>query len=82
LNQALARTLAFRPSIVLLDDVFSAIDRTTEKHITDRLFGKTGIFRQLGTTVIQVVQDSEYNPSDDIRYFNNHTIRAACHNGR
>ncbi|KAH6666235.1 putative ATP-binding cassette transporter, partial [Halenospora varia] len=54
---ALARTIAFRPSIILLDNVFSAIDRTSEKHIIKCLFGPQGILRQLGTTVIEIVRD-------------------------
>ncbi|KAH8659368.1 putative ATP-binding cassette transporter [Tricladium varicosporioides] len=54
---ALARTIAFRPSIILLDNVFSAIDRASEEHITKSLFGPQGILRQLGTTVIEIVHD-------------------------
>ncbi|KAI0506235.1 putative ATP-binding cassette transporter [Xylaria bambusicola] len=54
---ALARAVALRPSVILLDDVFSAIDRTTKKHILENLFGTNGLLTQLGTTVIQVTQD-------------------------
>ena len=54
---AIARTIAGRSDIILLDDVFSALDRTTHKLVHERLFGMNGVFRQLGTTVIQTVQN-------------------------
>ncbi|KAI0433473.1 putative ATP-binding cassette transporter [Xylaria sp. FL1042] len=54
---ALARAVALRPSLILLDDVFSAIDRTTKKHILESLFGANGLLTQQGTAVIQVTQD-------------------------
>ncbi|KAI1425294.1 putative ATP-binding cassette transporter [Xylaria sp. FL1777] len=54
---ALARAVALRPSLILLDDVFSAIDRTTKKQILENLFGVNGLLTQQGTAVIQVTQD-------------------------
>ncbi|KAI0415678.1 putative ATP-binding cassette transporter [Xylaria grammica] len=54
---ALARAVALRPSLVLLDDVFSAVDRTTKKHILENLFGTNGLLTEQGTAVIQVTQD-------------------------
>ncbi|KAI1275205.1 putative ATP-binding cassette transporter [Xylaria sp. FL0933] len=54
---ALARAVALRPSLILLDDVFSAIDRTTKKHILESLFGTDGLLTQQGTAVIQATQD-------------------------
>ncbi|KAJ3553202.1 hypothetical protein NPX13_g10939 [Xylaria arbuscula] len=53
---ALARAVALRPSLILLDDVFSSIDRTTRKHISEHLFGPNGLLTQLRTTIIQVTQ--------------------------
>ena len=41
-----------RQDIVVLDDVLSALDATTEGLVVDRLLGKTGIFRRLGSTVV------------------------------
>lgn len=58
-NQALARTIASRPDIILLDDVFSAVDRNTARLIQESLLGRNGILRQMGVTVIQTVQDSQ-----------------------
>ncbi|KAF2973471.1 hypothetical protein GQX73_g11 [Xylaria multiplex] len=58
---ALARAIALRPSLILLDDMFSAIDRTTKKHILENLFGANGLLTEQGTAVIQVTQ--EYQPA-------------------
>ncbi|KAF4626586.1 hypothetical protein G7Y89_g11569 [Cudoniella acicularis] len=66
---ALARTIAFRPSIVLLDNVFSSIDRKTEKHIVENLFGSDGILRQMGTTIVEIIQDRSSNNIAD-RFLN------------
>ncbi|KAI1736568.1 putative ATP-binding cassette transporter [Xylaria scruposa] len=54
---ALARAVALRPSVLLLDDVLSAVDRTTKKHILENLFGTDGLLTKQGTAVIQVTQD-------------------------
>ncbi|KAI3332296.1 putative ATP-binding cassette transporter [Xylariaceae sp. AK1471] len=56
---ALARAVSLRPSLILLDDVFSAIDRTTKKHILENLFGRDGLLTELGTAVIQITQDGQ-----------------------
>jgi ATP-binding cassette subfamily C (CFTR/MRP) protein 1 len=49
---ALARAVYSRKGLVVLDDVFSGLDAETEEHIFNQLLGKSGIFRQLGTTVL------------------------------
>ncbi|KAI0536463.1 putative ATP-binding cassette transporter [Xylaria digitata] len=56
---ALTRAVALRPSLILLDDVFSAIDRTTKKHILENLFGANGLLTEQGTAVIQVTQEHQ-----------------------
>ncbi|KAF7899105.1 uncharacterized protein EAF01_008318 [Botrytis porri] len=48
---ALARAIATRPAILLLDDIFSAIDKATEISVQEKLFGRKGILREQGTTV-------------------------------
>jgi hypothetical protein len=52
--QALARALFARCDIVLLDDCFSGLDGETENKVFENLFGPTGLFRQLKTTVVLV----------------------------
>ncbi|KAL4935954.1 hypothetical protein BDV06DRAFT_205947 [Aspergillus oleicola] len=49
---ALARALYSRCKVVLLDDVFSGIDASGTKAITQSLFGENGLFRRLQTTVV------------------------------
>jgi ABC-type proline/glycine betaine transport system ATPase subunit len=36
----------------MLDDIFSGLDAETEEHIFNKLLGKNGLFRKLGTTVL------------------------------
>ncbi|CAH0043540.1 unnamed protein product [Clonostachys solani] len=49
---ALARALYARPSLLLLDDVLSGLDPTTERRIVDNVFGPRGICRKNNTTVL------------------------------
>ncbi|MCJ1309562.1 hypothetical protein MMC25_003222 [Agyrium rufum] len=49
---ALARMVYARQDIVILDDILSALDATTEEKLVLRLLGKSGLFQKLGTTVI------------------------------
>ncbi|KAL2062648.1 hypothetical protein VTL71DRAFT_5720 [Oculimacula yallundae] len=54
LRVAFARAVYSRKQVLILDDVFSGLDATSEDRIFSRLLGKTGLLRQLGTTVILV----------------------------
>jgi ATP-binding cassette, subfamily C (CFTR/MRP), member 1 len=45
--------------MVLLDDVFSALDGETEKKLFGNLFGVEGLLRRLKTTVVLVSNSSE-----------------------
>lgn len=47
---ALARALYAQPEILILDDIFSALDKQTEEHIFSSLFGENGLL--YGKTVI------------------------------
>ncbi|KAI6361085.1 hypothetical protein MCOR25_006549 [Pyricularia grisea] len=68
---ALARAIAARKEIVLLDDVFSALDRTTKHHIARRLLGSEGLLRRLGTTVLFTTHDSSIaNLADEVYEIN------------
>lgn len=49
---ALARAVYAEKAIVLLDDVFSALDAKTEQLVFERLLSKQGLFKQTNTTVI------------------------------
>ncbi|PYH48029.1 putative multidrug resistance protein [Aspergillus saccharolyticus JOP 1030-1] len=51
---ALARALYSRRSVLLLDDVLSALDTKTESRIVQNLFGPNGILRRNRFTVILV----------------------------
>jgi ATP-binding cassette, subfamily C (CFTR/MRP), member 1 len=51
-TQAIARAVYSRKSVVILDDVFSGMDATTEHLVFNRLLGSEGLLRTNGTTVI------------------------------
>ena len=53
---ALARSLAFRPSVLLLDEPIGALDRKLREHM---LIEFRRIHRSLGTTMIYVTHDQE-----------------------
>jgi ATP-binding cassette subfamily C (CFTR/MRP) protein 1 len=57
---ALARALYFRAKFVVLDDVFSGLDKNTESKICERLFGRHGLFRAQGATVILVTHNARH----------------------
>ncbi|TGO56427.1 hypothetical protein BOTNAR_0223g00070 [Botryotinia narcissicola] len=63
---ASARAIATRPAILLLDGVFSAIDKTTKTSMQEKLFGRKGILREQGTTVIYVTQDQQFIEAADM----------------
>lgn len=46
---ALARALYARPELLILDDVFSALDKQTEEHIFQALFGRQGLLNDKTT---------------------------------
>ncbi|KAF2456054.1 P-loop containing nucleoside triphosphate hydrolase protein [Lineolata rhizophorae] len=49
---SLARALYSRRPVMLIDDVLSGLDNTTEKLVFERVFGRRGVLRKSGTTVI------------------------------
>ncbi|PMB71297.1 Multidrug resistance-associated protein 1 [Beauveria bassiana] len=54
---ALARGVSAKKQIMILDDVFSALDRRTKKRVATKLLGSQGLLRQLKTTVIYTTHD-------------------------
>lgn len=49
---ALARAVYARKDIIVLDDVFSSLDATTEEHIFQCLVGTHGLLRSIGSTIV------------------------------
>ncbi|KAE8346672.1 hypothetical protein BDV24DRAFT_147346 [Aspergillus arachidicola] len=49
---ALARAVYARKDIIVLDDVFSSLDATTEEHIFQCLVGTHGLLRSIGSTIL------------------------------
>jgi ABC-type nitrate/sulfonate/bicarbonate transport system ATPase subunit len=47
---------------VVLDDVFSALDRSTESRIIEQLLGLHGIFRRNKITVVLTTHTGKENP--------------------
>lgn len=62
---AIARAVYARKEVALFDDVFSGLDKTTEKKVFDRLFGVHGVLRKLGTTAIIATHAVNLLPSAD-----------------
>lgn len=58
---ALARAIYGRPGLIVLDDIFSSIDRETAHVIFDRLFGEDGLMRTTGSTVILATHCVEHH---------------------
>ncbi|KAK8149436.1 hypothetical protein G3M48_007029 [Beauveria asiatica] len=57
---ALARAILARQDLIILDDTLSALDASTQRHITNNLFGPNGLFKELGTTVVLITHTMQY----------------------
>ncbi|TQB72810.1 hypothetical protein MPDQ_006453 [Monascus purpureus] len=62
---AIARSVYAKASIVLLDDTLSGLDRRTERQVFNQVFGKQGLLRQLGSTVVLVTHANYLLPHAD-----------------
>lgn len=51
---ALARALYSRADLFILDDVFSALDPTTQRTVFERLLGVDGLLKKLNSTIVLV----------------------------
>ncbi|UNI24992.1 hypothetical protein JDV02_010703 [Purpureocillium takamizusanense] len=62
---SLARAVYSRSPIMLLDNVFSALDQQTSRDVFARLLGPDGLLRKEGTTVVMATHALEYLSSAD-----------------
>ncbi|KAF4334279.1 multidrug resistance-associated [Fusarium beomiforme] len=62
---AIARALYNRKPVAIFDDVFSGLDKVTEQIIFTRVFGKDGLLRKNGTTVILATHAVNRLPESD-----------------
>ncbi|KXH25809.1 ABC transporter [Colletotrichum simmondsii] len=68
---AIARALYARQELLVLDDVFSGLDSSTEDIVFNNLFGDNGLLRHTDTTVILASSDSRRVPfADDVVLLN------------
>ncbi|KXH67726.1 ABC transporter [Colletotrichum salicis] len=68
---AIARALYARQELLLLDDVFSGLDSSTEDIVFNNLFGSSGLLHHTDTTVILASSDSRRVPfADDVALLN------------
>ncbi|KAK5998615.1 ABC multidrug transporter B [Cladobotryum mycophilum] len=49
---ALARAVYARRRLMIIDDILSGLDWTTQRHVWDQVFGRAGLLRQHGIAVI------------------------------
>lgn len=55
--KAIARAVAMKKEVLILDDVFSALDPSTKSRIVNRLLGPNGLVRSRQMTVISTTHD-------------------------
>ena len=55
---SLARALYSRNSVLVLDDCLSGLDRTTERHIVDAVFGPEGLLKRTGEITVILATNS------------------------
>ncbi|OGM41659.1 ATP-binding cassette transporter [Aspergillus bombycis] len=65
---ALARAVYSRRKLLLLDDIFSALDQKTKKTIIARLLGVDGLLRKANSTIVLVTHELEQLYSADQIY--------------
>ncbi|KAL7915178.1 P-loop containing nucleoside triphosphate hydrolase protein [Trichoderma velutinum] len=62
---AIARSVYARKPVAIFDDVFSALDKATERIVFARVFSKDGLLRRSGTTVILATHSVHLLPNSD-----------------
>jgi len=56
--QALARAVYRKPDLILLDDIFSGLDRKSATHIFDAVFSEAGLLADMRCAVVLVTHSS------------------------
>ncbi|KAK2593184.1 hypothetical protein QQS21_009113 [Conoideocrella luteorostrata] len=59
-QRALARAIYSRAPLLVLDNIFSSLDRSTADTIFTRLFSPTGLFKRFGCTVVMAMRTAEH----------------------
>jgi ABC-type multidrug transport system fused ATPase/permease subunit len=62
---SLARALYLQADLLILDDVFSGLDAKTEAHVFDQVFGREGLLRRRGSTVLLSTHSVRHLPAAD-----------------
>ncbi|KAK4168264.1 P-loop containing nucleoside triphosphate hydrolase protein, partial [Cladorrhinum sp. PSN259] len=62
---ALARAVYRKPDLILLDDIFSGLDRKSATHIFDAVFAETGLLATLRCAVVLVTHSTQFLPRFD-----------------
>ncbi|KZL72491.1 ABC transporter [Colletotrichum tofieldiae] len=62
---ALARALYLEADLLILDDILSGLDATTEEHVFRRVFGSDGMIRRRGVTAVLCTHSVRYLPLAD-----------------
>ncbi|EFR02843.1 hypothetical protein MGYG_05844 [Nannizzia gypsea CBS 118893] len=55
-----ARALYSRNSTMILDDVLTGLDRATERHMLDAIFGPDGLLKKLNSTVVLATNSANH----------------------
>lgn len=63
---SLARALYSRAKLVILDDVLAGLDSVTEDLVFRRVFGRDGLLRGLGATVLLATHSVKHLPQADL----------------
>lgn len=75
---SLARAIYSRKPILILDDILSGLDPTTEQAIVDNVFGKDGLLRKQGVAVLLATHSGKLNTTYIfLRPTNHHLVRHA-----
>jgi ABC-type multidrug transport system ATPase subunit len=55
----LARALYAKPPVLIVDDILSSLDKVTQKHVWDNVFGPGGLVRRIGSVAVVATHASK-----------------------